>query len=70
MNATITVELPDDVKAVLDMAAKEEGLTEMTFAARALKDYLFLRRLRKLRQKMLANLDQPFTDEEIFEIVS
>ena len=70
MNATITVELPEDVKAILDRAAREEGLSEKTFAARALKDYLFLRRFRKLREKMLAESERSYSDEEVFEIVS
>jgi len=68
--AAITVELPDDVRATLDKAAREEGLSESTFTVRALKDYLFLRRFRQLRTKMQADSAKPYTDEEVFEIVS
>ena len=68
--SAITVELPDDVKATLDEAAREEGLSESTFTVRALKDYLFLRRFRQLRTKMLADSGRAYTDEEVFDIVS
>lgn len=70
MNATITVELPEDVKATLGKAAREEGVSEKIFAARALQDYLFLRRFRKLRDRMAVESDKSFTDDEIFDIVS
>jgi len=70
MNATLTVELPDDVKATLDKAAREEGVSESVFAVRALQDYLFLRRFRKLRERLIAESERVYTDEEVFELVS
>jgi predicted transcriptional regulator len=70
MSTTITVEISEDIKATVDKAAREEGLSEKAFVARAIKDYLFLRRFRKLREKMLAESDRSYSDEEIFDIVS
>ena len=70
MNAIITIELSEDVKAIFDMAVLEEGLSEKTFAARAVNDYLYLRRFRKLRERMLADSTRSYSDEEIFDIVS
>ena len=70
MNATLTIELPEDLRTILDKAAQEEGVSEKVFAARALKDYLFLRRFRKLREQMIAESEKSYTDEEVFEIVS
>lgn len=70
MNAVLTVELPEEVKAMLGKAACEESISENTFAARALQDYLFLRRFRKLGERMMAESEKSYTDEEIFEIVS
>ena len=52
MSTTLTVELPDVVNAGLQAAANEEGISDEKLAARAVEDYLFLRRFRKLRQKM------------------
>ena len=70
MNATLTIEIPEEIKKTLDKAAHEEGVSENAFAVRALQDYLFLRRFRKLRERMLAESEKSYTDEEIFEIVS
>ena len=70
MNATLTVELPEEVKTTLGKAAREEGVSENAFVARALQDYLFLRRFRKLRERMIAESEKSYTDEEVFEIVS
>ncbi|MBK9215155.1 MAG: hypothetical protein IPM59_06085 [Chloracidobacterium sp.] len=47
MSATLTIDLPDDVKATLGKAAREDGVSEGTFAMRALEDYMRLRRFRK-----------------------
>ncbi len=70
MNATLTLELPSDVKITLGEAAREEGLSEPAYAAKALQDYLFLRRFRTLRERMMAESDKSYTDEEVFELVS
>ena len=70
MNATLTVELPEEVKATLGKAAREEGVSENVFAVRALQDYLFLRRFKKLSERMIAESEKTYTDEDVFEIVS
>lgn len=70
MNATLTLELNSEVKAGLGRAAREEGVSEPAFAAKALEDYLFIRRFRTLRERMIAESDKSYTDEEIFDLVS
>ena len=70
MNATLTLELPSEVKKTLGEAAREEGVTEPVYAANALQDYLFLRRFRTLRERMIAESDKSYTDEEVFDHVS
>lgn len=70
MNATLTLELPSDVKTELGEAARAEGVTEPVYAAKALKDYLFLRRFRTLRERMIAESDKSYTDAEVFELES
>lgn len=70
MNATLTIDLPVEARASLDQAAREEGVSENTYAAKALQDYLFLRRFRSLRERMIAASAKPYTDEEVFELVS
>ena len=70
MSATLTVELPEDVKATLGKAAREDGVSEKVLAVRALQDYLFLRRFRKLRTQMVSESEKTYTDEEVFDLVS
>lgn len=70
MSATLTVELPEDVKAMLGKAAREDGVSEKVLAVRALQDYLFLRRFRKLRTQMVSESEKTYTDEEVFDLVS
>jgi predicted transcriptional regulator len=70
MSVTLTVELPDEVKETIDQAASEEGISESAFTERALTDYLFLRRFRKLRTQMISESKKTYTDEEIFNLVS
>lgn len=70
MNASLTIELPEDIRATLGKAAREEGVSDKVFAAKALRDYLFLRRFRSLRERMMAESERTYTDEEIFDIVS
>jgi predicted transcriptional regulator len=47
MSATLTIDLPEDMRATLDKAAREDGVSENTFALQALNDYLLLRRFKK-----------------------
>ena len=70
MSAILTVDLPDDVKATLGKAAREDGVSENVLTVRALRDYLFLRRFRTLSERMVAESKQSYTDEEVFELVS
>ena len=70
MSATLTVELPEDIKSTLGKAAREDGVSEKVFAVRALQDYLFLRRFRKLRTEMIAESTKSYSDEDVFDLVS
>ena len=70
MGATLTIDLPVDAKASLGIAAREEGVSESAFAAKAVQDYLFLRRFRSLSERLAAASDRSYTDEEVFELVS
>lgn len=65
MSATLTIDLPEEVRKTLGKAAREQGVSENAFAARALKDYLFLQRFRTLRERMAAESEKSYTDEEV-----
>lgn len=72
MRQTVSISLPDDLKGQLDEAAQEEGLSRSDIVRQALSDYLFIRRFRRLRARMMsrAQAQGVFTDEDVFEQVS
>jgi metal-responsive CopG/Arc/MetJ family transcriptional regulator len=70
MSQTIIVDLPEETKAALDDAVREEGKSQNELIERALKDYLFIRRFRNLREQMLAQSQGTYTDQEVFDQVS
>ena len=69
MSQTITIKLRDDTRSALDNAAMEEGVSESALIEKALSDYLFLRRFRSLREKMISE-GKNLTDEAVFDVVS
>jgi predicted transcriptional regulator len=69
MSQPITIDLPDDTRNALDQAAGEEGLSERALIEKALTDYLFLRRFRNLRERLMSN-GKARTDQDVFDLVS
>jgi hypothetical protein len=70
MSTTIVVDLKEETMAALDDAAREEGVSQSELIDRALQDYLFIRRFRSLRERMVAKDGNTFTDQEIFDLIS
>jgi predicted transcriptional regulator len=68
MSQTITISLPDDTKDALDNAATEEGLSESALVEKAVSDYLFIRRFRSLRERMMSQ-GKNLTDQDVFDLV-
>ena len=69
MSQTITISLPDDTRSALDDAAAEEGLSEKALIEKALSDYLFIRRFRSLRERLISQ-SKDLTDQDVFDLVS
>jgi len=69
MSQMITISLPDDTRSALDDAAAEEGLSEKALIEKALADYLFIRRFRSLRERLISQ-GQDLTDQDVFDLVS
>jgi predicted transcriptional regulator len=69
MSQTITINLPDDTRSALDDAATEEGLSESAIIERALSDYLFIRRFRGLRERLMSQ-SKKLADQDVFDLVS
>lgn len=68
----ITVTLPDDVKKTLDELSKKEGVSADVIVGRAIKQRMFLRQFRSLRERMTAKAREQdiFTDQDVFDRVS
>ena len=72
MRETVTISLPHNVRRALDKVAKEEGISRSDVLRQSLEDFLFVRRFRQLRQRMMAAVQAQgiFTDEDVFNRVS
>jgi metal-responsive CopG/Arc/MetJ family transcriptional regulator len=70
MSETVVIDLPEETKAALDAAIQEEGISQNELIERALKDYLFIRRFRSLREQLMAQGRETYTDQDIFDRVS
>jgi len=72
MRETVTISLPQAVRRELDKIAKQEGISRSDVLRQSLEDFLFVRRFRQLRQRMMAAAQAHgiFTDEDVFNRVS
>ena len=69
MSQMITISLPDETRTALDDAANEEGLSENALVEKALSDYLFIRRFRSLRERLMSQ-GKDLNDQDVFDLVS
>ena len=69
MSQMITITLPDETRTALDDAANEEGLSENALVEKALSDYLFIRRFRNLRERLMSQ-GNDLNDQDVFDLVS
>ena len=69
MSQMITISLPDETRTALDDAANEEGLSENALVEKAVSDYLFIRRFRNLRERLMSQ-GNDLTDQDVFDLVS
>ena len=72
MRTTMTISLPEQVRLDLDRVAKQEGVSRSDIVRESVRDYLFIRQFRGLRQKMLPKAAQQgiYTDQDVFDRVS
>jgi metal-responsive CopG/Arc/MetJ family transcriptional regulator len=72
MRETVTISLPQAVRRELDKVAKEDGVSRSDLLRQSLEDFLFVRRFRRLRQRMMAaaQVEGIYTDEDVFTRVS
>ncbi|MFH1023554.1 MAG: ribbon-helix-helix protein, CopG family [Planctomycetota bacterium] len=72
MRSTITVSLPESVRAELDRVSKREGVPRSVIVRESVRDYLFLRHFRSLRKAMVPKAARQgvHTDQDVFDRVS
>ncbi|HEX8847643.1 MAG TPA: ribbon-helix-helix protein, CopG family [Pyrinomonadaceae bacterium] len=70
MSQTITINLPEETKAALDDVVREEGVSQNELIEKALKDYLFIRQFRSLRERMMAQTSETYADQDVFDQAS
>jgi metal-responsive CopG/Arc/MetJ family transcriptional regulator len=70
MNETIIIDLPEETKAALDAATREQGVSPSELIDVALKDYFFVRRFRSLRDRMMGQVSETSMDQDVFDRVS
>ena len=68
MGNTITVRIPENLRAQLNLISKEKRIPASAIVRESLQNYLTLQRFRKLRSKVLpfAEAQGLLTDEDIF----
>jgi len=72
MRQTVTISIPEELKRELDEVTRQEGVSRSDVIRESLCDYLFVRRFRSLRNRMLpdAEAQDVYTDEDVFNRVS
>jgi hypothetical protein len=64
--------LPTDIKTAVDAITREEGISPNDLVRDALRQYLLLRRFRRLGDRMVPSAEAQgiLTDQDIFDRVS
>ena len=72
MEDTMTIRLTAKVKSDLVNVGQEEGISPNELISTAVEEYLFFRRFRLLRERMVAKAQAQgiYTDQDVFELVS
>jgi metal-responsive CopG/Arc/MetJ family transcriptional regulator len=72
MRENISVSLPEELEGEIDRITRAEGISRGDLVREALREYLFVRRFRALRQELMpyAEAAGVYTDEDVFRAVS
>lgn len=72
MPKTVTLTFPEDIGNALDDVTRQEGLPAGQLVTDAVKEYLFFRRIRVLRDSMTSQAAAMGirTDQDVFDRVS
>ena len=72
MVQSFTVTLPADVKQAVDELSKKEGISPDEVVGQAIRQHVFLRQFRSLRERMSAKAKNEgiVTDQDVFDRIS
>ncbi len=72
MRESISISLPQELKEELDRLTEAEGTSRSDLVREAVREYLFARRFRALRQELMpyAEARGVYTDEDVFRAIS
>jgi metal-responsive CopG/Arc/MetJ family transcriptional regulator len=72
MQETITINLPQDIRSALDEVLREGSQSPNELVCEALRNYLFIRKFRQLREHMTSKAQTQgiYTDQDVFDRVS
>ena len=72
MRSTITISVPEKMRSELDQVSKADGVSRSDIVRESLRDYLFVRRFRAMRNSMVAEAARRgvYTDEDVFKRIS
>ena len=72
MRQLITISLPIAIKKELDALTTHEGISRSDIVRESLKEYLFIRRFRALRKRLVpkAQAKGIYSDQDVFDRVS
>jgi metal-responsive CopG/Arc/MetJ family transcriptional regulator len=67
-----TISLPKEMNTEIDRMIREEGVSRSTLVREALGEYIYFRKLRKLRDKLIvkAQARGVYTENDVFRLVS
>lgn len=72
MRSTITISVPEQMKSDLEKLSRADGVSRSDIVRESLRDYIFVRRFRSMRQSMLSKAAAQgiHTDQDVFDRVS
>ncbi len=72
MRSTITISVPEQMRTELDKLSQSDGVSRSDIVRESLRDYLFVRRFRTMRNSMVSKASRRgiYTDQDVFDCVS
>ena len=70
MNLKFEINIPNKLNEELELVTVEEGMSKSELVKKAIEDYLFVRKFRSVRKKLIPKAKGIKSDEDIFKEVS